>query len=200
MNATTIQTAAGSARHAQDRRSPNHPLRRVQDYRPDGTRTRRWSRAERVLRLSFRRRPLLTLASTVIVLLLPVTLVYAGTAVTSGSNQPKGKKAGVTEMQWTWSDGGSAESRTFLSSEYSVQSLPKLKVHVAPGTPGVLYLEFKQEGEWNAEWATKPDSSGNATLPIDPLCADDSWCDGTYEYRLKMPGLVSNVTIEYWDR
>ncbi|MDI1289898.1 MAG: hypothetical protein PSX37_08140, partial [bacterium] len=144
MSATMIKAEAGSARHAQDRRSPGHPLRRPQDYRPDGTRTRRWSRGERVLRLSFRRRPLVTLASTVIALLMPVTLVYAGTTITSGTNQPKGKKADVSQVQWNWSDGGSADGRTFLSSQYTVQSLPRLKVHVAPGTPGVLYLEFKQ--------------------------------------------------------
>lgn len=153
-----------------------------------------------MVRLSYRRRPLLTLASTVIALLLPATLVYGGTVISSGTNQPKAKKAGVSEMQWSWSDGQTGETRTFLSSQYTAQSLPKLKVHVAPGTAGVLYLEFKQEGDWNAEWATKPDANGNATVPIDPFCADSSWCDGTYEYRLKMPGLASFVTIEYWDR
>jgi hypothetical protein len=127
-------------------------------------------------------------------------VVYGGTSLTSDSNQTKGKKTDIAELQWRWSDGVTSATREFTSSDFSASRLPRLKVHVEPGTPGLLYLEFKQEGEWNAEWVTRPDANGDATMPIDPFCADTSWCDGTYEYRLKMPGFASYLTIAYWDR
>ena len=52
-----------------DRRDVNHPLRRPQDYGPDGQRRRRWSRPERKVRLTYRRRPVATVLSTIAVVL-----------------------------------------------------------------------------------------------------------------------------------
>lgn len=187
--------------HAHERRNPLNPLRRAKDYRPDGTRRRRWSGPERSYRLSYRRRPLLTLVSTIVAVLLPATIVYGGTSLGSAARPPEGKKSGVGELSWAWSDGSTDAHRVFNSSAYKdANALPRLKVHVTPGQSGLLYLEFQQDGDWNAEWVTKPDASGNATVPIDPYCADKSWCDGNYKYRLKMPGLVSYLDIEYWDQ
>ena len=73
-------------------------------------------------------------------------------------------------------------------------------MHIPAGQNGLIYVEFQQEGEWNAEWVTRPDAKGRATVPIDPYCEDGSWCDGTYKYRLKMPGLAAYFEVSYWDR
>lgn len=69
--------------HAHERRDPNHPLRRVRDYRPDGTRTRRWSGPERSMRLSYRRRPLMTVAATLLAVVMPATIVVAASSIGS---------------------------------------------------------------------------------------------------------------------
>ena len=71
---------------------------------------------------------------------------------------------------------------------------------MTPGETGLIYVEFLQDGEWAAEWVAKPDANGRATVPVDPYCENKSWCDGTYKYRLKMPGAASNFEIAYWDR
>lgn len=77
---TLLNERPAAPGHSYDRRDPHHPLRRTKDYRPDGSRTRTWSSPERSYRLSFRRRPILTLASTVLALVVPTTLTYAATS------------------------------------------------------------------------------------------------------------------------
>jgi len=67
---------------------------------------------------------------------------------------------------------------------------------IPPGQTGLLSVEFFQDGEWDAQWVTKPVASGKAVVPIDPYCASD----GTYKYCLKMPGMTASFEISYWDR
>ncbi len=168
---------------------------------------RRWSNPERAVRLSYRSRPLVTigatLAATLIAVILPTTLVVAASNIGTADKKQlsEGKRAAAGELDWKWSDTGTDLDRVFESSTYaSGKRLPTMKVNVGPDQAGLLYLEFEQEGEWNAEWVARPDADGTAIIPIDPYCANQSWCDGEYRYRLKMPGLTSYVDIEYWDR
>ncbi len=186
-----------------ERRSPDHPLRRSKDYDAEGNRVRRWSNPERAVRLSYRSRPLITLAATVLAVILPATLVVGATNIGSSpkTQVSEGKRDINGDLTWSWSDTGTDLNRVFESSTYSGEKkLPTMKVSVGPDQTGLVYLEFEQEGDWNPEWVARPDANGNATIPIDPYCADESWCDGEYHYRLKMPGLVSYVEIDYWDR
>ncbi len=67
-----------------ERRNPNHPLRRPGDYRPDGvTRRRRWFRYERHYRLTYRRRPLATVLSTIAAVLATSLVAWGTTRVGS---------------------------------------------------------------------------------------------------------------------
>lgn len=61
-----------------DQRDPNHPLRRAKDYL-GGQRRRKWSKPERAYRLSYRRRPFATMASTAVAVAASATIAY-GTA------------------------------------------------------------------------------------------------------------------------
>lgn len=65
-------------KHIKDMRNENHPLRRAKDY-VNGQRRRRWSKPERAYRLSYRRRPLATAASTAIAVVASGAIAY-GTA------------------------------------------------------------------------------------------------------------------------
>jgi len=66
-----------------DRRDPNHPLRRPQDYRPDGNRRRRWSAPERKVRLTYRRHPVTTVLCTVGAVMATSVLAWGTTVVGS---------------------------------------------------------------------------------------------------------------------
>ena len=185
-----------------DRRDPDHPLRRVKDYRSDGSRHRRWSGPERAFRLTYRRRPLTVIVSTIVAVLLPATLVVAGTRVDTGFAVPEAKRPMTAPLDWQWTDGGSDPKRVFYSSAYNGRSaaLPKLSFRLTPGDNRLISLQFLQDGGWNDEWLTKADAKGNATMPIDPLCQDGSWCDGSYRYRVKIGDLLAHLDIAYWDR
>lgn len=66
-----------------DHRRPDHPLRRPKDYRPDGTRRRRWLPVERKYRLSYRRRPVATVLSTVAAVVASSAIAYGSVRVES---------------------------------------------------------------------------------------------------------------------
>lgn len=64
--------------NAHEKRNPNHPLRRAKDY-VNGERRRKWSKPERAYRLSSRRHPVATAASTAVAIVASGAIAY-GTA------------------------------------------------------------------------------------------------------------------------
>lgn len=90
----------------EDLRNPKHPLRRPEDYRADGTRRRRWSFPERKYRLSYRRHPLATAASTAAAILAATAISYGTTHVDSiFASNPALNNSGwgscATPITWT---------------------------------------------------------------------------------------------------
>lgn len=97
-----------------DKRSPLHPLRKPNDYREDGSRRRRWSKTERKYRLSYRRRPFATAASTAAAIVASAGIAYGGVQVASIFAGTPYENSGwaVCNTPITWStDGGSAYTR-----------------------------------------------------------------------------------------
>ena len=186
--------------HPHERRDPHHPLRRTKDYRPDGTRNRRWSAPERSYRLTYRRRPITTLLSTILAILLPATIVVAAPQFGATRGAPEQKRPVMNALAWEWSDGDTSAHRVFDSSDYRKTDLPELVVRVPVGETGLMALQFLQDGEWNDEWLAKPDSKGIVRMPFDPYCANDTWCDGAYRYRVRLGQLISYFDVEYWER
>ena len=86
--------------NAHERRSPSHPLRRVRDYRADGTRTRTLSGPERAVRLNYLRIPLVTLAATALAIVLSATNSIAATSIGSDF-KPGGATGDVLSINGT---------------------------------------------------------------------------------------------------
>lgn len=107
----------------------------------------------------------------------------------------------VQEYYWSWSDTPKFTARTFIHSDYADQaSLPKLVITVVPPNPRrVVYLEFYQDGAWSAENIVRTNARGIALVDLDPYCSNDSWCDGTYTYRLRMGSLTAPVSVSYFE-
>lgn len=91
--------------NTEQRRDPTHPLRREKDYRPDGTRRRRWFAPERKYRLSYRRRPFATAASTAAAIIATPLIAYGTTQVASIFENTPYKDSGwsscETPITWT---------------------------------------------------------------------------------------------------
>lgn len=85
--------------NAHERRDPKNPLRRVKDYRPDGTRRRVWSRPERKYRLTYRRRPFATAASTAVAVLAVPALAFGAARVESIFTDATFRDSGWTACQ-----------------------------------------------------------------------------------------------------
>lgn len=87
------------------RRDPSNPLRRSRDYLPDGTRRRHWSKPERSYRLSYRRRPFATAASTIAAIIATPVIAYGATQVASIFDGTALKDSGwsscETPITWT---------------------------------------------------------------------------------------------------
>jgi hypothetical protein len=134
--------------------------------------------------------------------------LLAALALLAGNALPAHAAAGTNlppapaTMTVTWSDGHTGTTRTFNSSDYqhNPDALPTLRVHVPPASGKLVWLQFHQNGEWADEWITRVSAHGNAKLPIDPTCLDGTWCDGTYQYRLKTGRTITHLTLEYRDR
>lgn len=95
-------------KHIRDMRDENHPLRRPKDY-VNGERRRTWSKSERKYRLSYRRRPFTTVASTVVAVVASATIAYGSAHVASifegTAYADSGWSACETPITWTI-DGG----------------------------------------------------------------------------------------------
>ena len=103
---------------------------------------------------------------------------------------------------WKWSDGSQKTSRTFKKSTYHDQAgLPHLVVTAQPAKPShVVYLQFKQKGKWIVENKVTTNSKGVATIDLNPYCSNDTWCDGTWSYRLKIGSLYQNLKLTYSEK
>ena len=103
---------------------------------------------------------------------------------------------------WKWSDGSHKTSRTFKKSTYHAQAgLPHLVVTAQPAKPSrVVYLQFKQKGKWIVENKVTTNSKGVATIDLNPYCSNDTWCDGTWSYRLKIGSLYQNLKLTYSEK
>ncbi|MDP1876980.1 MAG: hypothetical protein Q8M17_05435 [Actinomycetota bacterium] len=182
-----------------ERRDTHHPLRRVNDYLPDGTtRTRRWSRPERTYRLTYRRHPMATLASTIAAMAALVMLAGTATVATTGMSGSTEKKGARADYSWVWSDDVRGGDRTFRAADYPGGEVPRILVTVPQGETPMVYLQFMQDGEWNTEWITRA-SNGAAKLFLDPWCQNGTWCDGTYDYRIKVGDAITRITVQYWE-
>jgi len=106
------------------------------------------------------------------------------------------------DYYWTWSDGSQKSHRTFTQTEYGIQpNLPKLVVTVEPAKPRhYINLEFKEDGKWVLENKVATNSKGVANIDINPYCANESWCDGTYTYRLKVGSQYAILKLTYSEK
>lgn len=102
---------------------------------------------------------------------------------------------------WQWEDGGTAKARTFRESTYgSAVGIPQIVVSAVPARPSqYVKLQYKQDGKWRREDADTTDDSGKAYLSLDPYCSNNTWCGGTYKYRLLVNGNYTVLTIKYVD-
>lgn len=93
-----------------DFRDGSHPLRREKDY-INGQRRRRWSKPERKYRLSYRRRPVATVLSTMAAVIASSTIAYGSVQVASIFAGTEYENSGwaVCDTPITWTvDGGPA--------------------------------------------------------------------------------------------
>lgn len=142
-------------------------------------------------------RVLASIAITAGLLVGPATVASAAPAPESATGAtivPMAQK-----YYWIWSDDSEDTSRTFKKSKYHNQAgLPHLIITVEPADPArTIYLQFKQKGKWILENKVKTDSDGKATIELNPYCTNDTWCDGTWTYRLKAGDRYQNLKITY---
>lgn len=128
--------------------------------------------------------------------------LVAGLASSPASASVDSSVAAEQEYFWKWSDGSQATHRTFSQKKYGIQNnLPELVVTAVPARPRhYVYLQFRQGGKWVLENKVALNSKGVAHVDINPYCENDTWCDGTYKYRLKVVDSYANLTITYTER
>ncbi|MEI6361439.1 MAG: hypothetical protein WCP95_04840 [Actinomycetes bacterium] len=128
--------------------------------------------------------------------------VSAGAATVPGRHQPSAAPAAAQKYFWKWSDGSQKTSRLFRQKTWKTQEkMPHLVVTAVPATPAkVVYLQFKQKGKWVVENKVTTDAKGVATISLNPFCSNDTWCDGTWSYRLKIGSLYQNLKIAYSEK
>ena len=126
-----------------------------------------------------------------------VVLIIGGSSGASAAPVPATsahatRPAASQKFFWKWSDGSQKTSRLFREKTYKTQAkLPHLVVTAVPATPvRTVYLQFKQKGKWIVENKVKTDDKGVATIELNPFCSNETWCDGTWTYRLKIGSLT----------
>jgi hypothetical protein len=107
--------------------------------------------------------------------------------------------AAAQDYYWKWSDGSQKAVRTFDQSTYhSQKSLPHLVITAVPATPAQnVLLQFKENGKWSLENRVRTGADGVATVDINPYCSNDTWCDGTWKYRLKIGTQYQLLTLSF---
>jgi hypothetical protein len=103
------------------------------------------------------------------------------------------------DYYWDWSDGSDATTRTFKKSKYHTQArLPHLMARADPATPShMVYLKFKENGKWVLETKKRTNGKGEASMDLNPYCKNNSWCDGTWTYRLSIGSSIQTFRITY---
>ena len=112
------------------------------------------------------------------------------------------KPAAAQQYFWKSSDGSQKTSRLFREKTYKTQAkLPHLVVTVVPATPAhAVYLQFQQKGKWITENKVTTDDTGVANIDLNPFCSNDTWCDGTWQYRLHVGKQNQNLKIAYSEK
>ena len=92
---------------------------------------------------------------------------------------------GDVQYFWRWTDGSRAHGRAFADPGAGVVDLPGLVVASHPAARGrLVVLQFRDDGRWHTEDASRTDARGVAVLDLNPYCDDGGWCDRTLDYRL----------------
>lgn len=106
-------------------------------------------------------------------------------------------------LYWTWDDNSTRLRRTFSEQDYSSlmlddpPALPGIIVIDQVAANGMVYLQYRDVGHWVTESSVRAGSDGVATLSLNPFCDTDTWCNGVYEYRLKIGRTTSWFTVRY---
>jgi len=133
-------------------------------------------------------------------------LIGAGTAAGAvpldASRAPSSAPSASQKFFWKWSDGSQKTSRLFREKTYKTQAkLPHLVITAVPATPKHdVLLQFKQKGKWVLENKVTTDSKGVANIDLNPFCSNDTWCDGTLSYRLKIGSVYQNLKIGFSEK
>jgi hypothetical protein len=141
---------------------------------------------------------------TALALATSVAAVSASPAAAAPLSEPSAAGAiapAAQEFYWEWSDGVDAKVRTFRESKYQLaENLPVLYVFAEPARPQqFVKLQYKQGSTWKREDGALTNRAGRATLELNPICENGTWCGGTYKYRLLVNGIYTIFTITYVD-
>lgn len=131
-----------------------------------------------------------------------LTIGTAGAATAHGVHGDTEHAVGVApdhSFAWSWLDDYGSNKRFFSKSSWSGEGLPLIVVQARPGRVRPVILQFRQGGTWNTEAIVPTNASGVALLTLDPYCENGSWCDGLYDYRIKVGTQVVHLVIQYSD-
>lgn len=100
---------------------------------------------------------------------------------------------------WKWSDGSRAASRVFSQQTWGIpERLPRLVVTAVPAHPSHdVTLQFNYRGTWTTETSARTGADGVATISVDPYCARNTWCRGTFAYRLLVDGQRAPLRLSF---
>ena len=115
---------------------------------------------------------------------------------------PTSHVAASQKYFWKWSDGSQKPARVFREARYvRAARLPRLVITAVPAKPArVVFLQFRQKGKWLVEMKTATNAKGVAVLKLDPYCTNRTWCDGTWNYRIKVGTLYQVLRVTYRGR
>jgi len=140
-------------------------------------------------------------ATAAALVLLSAPIAGAAPAAAAPVRELGGASAPVAKQQvfWRWSDGSQKTTRLFREARYQrAGRLPKLIVTAVPAKPSrAVVLQFQQKGKWLIETTTSTNAKGIATMKLNPYCTNNTWCDGTWTYRIKVGTLYQVVKVTY---
>lgn len=131
-----------------------------------------------------------------------LTLGVSAPVVAHGVHADADHAVGVApdhSFAWFWLDEYASNKRFFSKSSWSGDGLPPIVVQTRPGRVRPVILQFRQGGTWNTEAIVPTNKDGVALLSLDPYCENGSWCDGLYDYRIKVGAQVVHMVIQYSD-
>ena len=96
---------------------------------------------------------------------------------------------------WSWSDGGTSTKRTFSEAIYgNASQLPRLVVTASCSRGAIrgqqIRLQYRfTNGRFRASDSARVNNcNGTYRLAFQPYTASGAWAEGTYLYRLIIPG------------